>query len=349
MRKRGFFAALSAALLALSAVSCEKKLHVDEKPKTTSEQVTTAAEGEKGTEPADINTSASDLNSYITVKKSHPALWKVTEPNSGNELYMLGMVYFMTENTLPLPDYVMDAYRKSSAIAVEYDMSNMAQDADRMQEFYSHMVYSDGTDIKDHISAETYQKAKDYLSKYFFYNNMMDGYSASFWASQVNAVAVSNVRNITMETLDSRFVTMAKMENKAVISIADADSQLRAMDASTDELSDFMISDTIRRAEDIGGFTKNLAVQFDHWAKGEVDPLAEELYWLDRSSDLDDDYEAYLEATLYSRNAVISSKVKEFLANGDSPFIIVNVTSFSGEKGIDDILTAEGYKVERVD
>ena len=258
MRKRGFFAALSAALLALSAVSCEKKLHVDEKPKTTSEQVTTAAEGEKGTEPAYINTSSSDLNSYITVKKSNPALWKVTEPNSGNELYMLGMVYFMTENTLPLPDYVMDAYRKSSAIAVEYDMSNMAQDADRMQEFYSHMVYSDGTDIKDHISAETYQKAKDYLSKYFFYNNMMDGYFASYWASQVTAVAVSNVRNITMETLDSRFVTMAKMENKAVISIADADSQLRAMDASTDELSDFMISDTIRRAEDIGGFTKNL-------------------------------------------------------------------------------------------
>lgn len=348
MRKRGFFAALTAVLFAFSAVSCDNELHVDERPKSSVEE-TTAAEGENGTKSAETNTVANDLNSYITVKESRPALWKVTDPNNNTELYMFGMVYFMTDNTLPLPDYVMDAYKKSDTIAVEYDMSNMAQDMEQMQEFYSHMVYTDGSTIKDHISEETYQKARDYLSKNFFYNNMMDGYSAGFWASQVNAVAVGNVKNLIMETLDTRFVTMAKMENKSVVSIADADSQLKAMDASTDELSDFMISDTIRRAENVSGFTKNIADQYDHWAKGEVDPLAEELYWLDRSSDLDDDYEAYLEATLYPKNDMVASRVKEFLANGESPFIIVNITSFAGERGVDDILAAEGYKVERVD
>ncbi|WP_303836964.1 TraB/GumN family protein [Ruminococcus flavefaciens] len=349
MRKRGFFAALMAALVALSAVSCDNELHVDESQKTSGVQDTTSAEGEKGTESAEKNTDANDLNSYITVKESKPALWKVTDPNNGNSLYMFGMVYFMTDNTLPLPDYVMDAYKNSDSVAVEFDMSNMTQDMESMQEFYSHMVYTDGTSITDHISEETYNKAKEYLSKYFFYNNMMDGYSASFWASQVNAVAVGNVRNILMETLDSRFVTMAKMENKKVISLADADSQLKAMDATSDELADFMISDTIRRAENVSGFTKNLADQYDNWAKGDVDPLAEELYWLDRSSDLDDDYEDYLEATLYPKNEAITSKVEEFLADGENPFIIVNITSFAGEKSVDRALSAEGYKVERVD
>ncbi|MBP5579893.1 MAG: TraB/GumN family protein, partial [Ruminococcus sp.] len=274
MRKKGFLAALAAALFAFSAVSCDNELHVDDKPRT-SEQETTAAEGEKGTQSAETNTMANDINSYITVKESKPALWKVTDPNNGTELYMFGMVYFMTDNTLPLPDYVMDAYKKSDTIAVEFDMSNMAQDMEQMQEFYSHMVYTNGSTIKDHISEETYQKAKDYLSKNFFYNNMMDGYSASFWASQVNAVAVGNVKNLIMETLDTRFVTMAKMENKKVVSLGEADSQLKAMDASTDELADFMISDTIRRAEDIGLFTKTLAEQYNQWARGDVEPLAE--------------------------------------------------------------------------
>jgi len=348
MRKKGFLAALAAALFAFSAVSCDNELHVDDNPRT-SEQETTAAEGEKGTQSAETNTMANDINSYITVKESKPALWKVTDPNNGTELYMFGMVYFMTDNTLPLPDYVMDAYKKSDTIAVEFDMSNMAQDMEQMQEFYSHMVYTNGSTIKDHISAETYQKAKDYLSKNFFYNNMMDGYSASFWASQVNAVAVGNVKNLIMETLDTRFVTMAKMENKKVVSLGEVDSQLKAMDASTDELADFMISDTIRRAENVSGFTKNLSDQYDYWAKGDVDPLAEELYWLDRSHDLDDDYEAYLEATHYQKNRDFSARIKEMLSNGESPFVIINITCFSGEKGIDDMLAAEGYKVERVD
>lgn len=348
MSKKGFFAALTAVLFAYSAASCDNELHVDERPRS-SVQETTAAEGEKGTQSAETNTIANDINSYITVKESKPALWKVTDTNTGTELYMFGMVYFMTDNTLPLPDYVMDAYKKSDTIAVEYDMSNMAQDMEKMQEFYSHMVYTDGTTITDHISEETYNKARDYLSKNFFYNNMMDGYSASFWASQVNSVAVGNVKNLIMETLDSRFVSMAKMENKKIVSLADADSQLKAMDASTDELSDFMISDTIRRAENVSGFTKNLADQYEYWAKGDVDPLSEELYWLDRSSDLDDDYEAYLDATLYQKNRDFSARIKEMLANGESPFVIVNVTCFSGDKGIDDMLAAEGYKVERVD
>lgn len=348
MSKKGFFAALTAVLFAFSAASCDNELHVDERPRS-SVQETTAAEGEKGTQSADTNTMANDINSYITVKESKPALWRITDTNSGNGLYVLGMVYFMTDYTLPLPDYVMDAYKNSDTIAVEYDMSNMSQDMEQMQEFYSHMVYTDGTSITDHISEETYNKAKEYLSKYFFYNNMMDGYSASFWASQVNAVAVGNVKNILMETLDSRFVTMAKMENKKVVSLADADSQLRAMDAGTDELSDFMISDTIRRAEDIGLFTKTLAEQYNQWARGDVEPLSEEYYWLDRSSDLDDDYEAYLDATLYQKNRDFSARIKEMLANGESPFVIVNVTCFSGDKGIDDMLAAEGYKVERVD
>ena len=121
MRKRGFFAALAAVLFAFSAVSCDNELHVDDNPRT-SEQETTAAEGEKGTQSAETNTMANDINSYITVKESKPALWKVTDPNNGTELYMFGMVYFMTDNTLPLPDYVMDAYKKSDTIAVEFDL-----------------------------------------------------------------------------------------------------------------------------------------------------------------------------------------------------------------------------------
>lgn len=346
MGKKGFFAVFTAALLALSAVSCNKGLHVDEDDDSSTAQESSAAEGEKGTASTDTNKSVDDINSYLKVKDLTPAMWKVTDPSTGNSLYMFGIVRFMTETSTPLPDYVMEAYDNSDSLAVEFDMSGMAQDMQQMQEFYSHMVYTDGTDIKDHISEETYQKARDYLSGNFFYNNMMDGYSAGFWASQVNAVAVGQVRNLIMETIDTRFVTKAKEDGKDVISLYDADAQLKAIDACSDELADFMISDTIRRAGDIKGFVSNLATQVDYWAKGDVEPLAEELYWGDRSADLDDDYEVYLQANLYDYNDIIAEKTEEFLKEGKTPFFVIGVTHFSGKKGVDDILRDKGYTVE---
>ena len=100
MRKKGFFAALMAVLFAFSAASCDNELHVDVKSKT-SEQETTASEGEKGTQSAETNTIANDINSYITVKESKPALWKVTDTNTGTELYMFGMAFKYVMPSVP--------------------------------------------------------------------------------------------------------------------------------------------------------------------------------------------------------------------------------------------------------
>ena len=176
----------------------------------------------------------------------------------------------------------------------------------------------------------------------------MDVFTSGCWASQVNGIAIGKVKKLLFNTLDAKFLERATADSKEIVSLEDSNIQFEAMDACTDELSDFMIYDTIRRSNDIKGFTSNLAYQHDCWAQGNVEALDEEYYWGDRSADLDDDYADYLEVSLHKRNREMADKAEQFLKDGKNYFIVIGVTHFSGERGIDDLLTEKGYKVELV-
>ena len=64
-----FFAALSAALIAFSAVSCSHQIHVDDTESNVKTTVT--GEGEKETASDITEKETDDINSYIKVKKAN--------------------------------------------------------------------------------------------------------------------------------------------------------------------------------------------------------------------------------------------------------------------------------------
>lgn len=349
-----------AVLCAVCAASCEKngndKNESEETAATeqTTADVTTDKADEKTTDENiddedEDNREATDIMDYVTVDKATPAMWKVTDPETGNVLYMLGTMHMVTEDTFPLPDYIMDVYNKCDGIAVEIDISEITGDMEKLQEFSKKLLYTDGTTVKDHISAETYEKLKKYMTENFIYNEMMDSYTAGYWASQVEAVSVMNIRKIDTDGVDSKFIEMAQNDNKEVISIENIDVQTNALSAASDELADYLISSIIDEAADMPSYTKDFAEEYDKWASGDVDSLDFESN-IDEElpGDLKDDYEEYADVILYSRNDGMAEKAEEFLKNGKNYFFMVGAAHFAGDKGVDDLLEAKGYKVERV-
>ena len=145
--------------------------------KESSSEVTSATE-EKTT-----GSDSADINDYIDEETPQPALWKVTDPDSGSELYMMGTIHIISEDTFPLPDYIMDVYNNCDGVAVEYDISSLQSDFTQYQDYLMQMVYMDGTTIKDHISAETYEKASDALSQFTSMASAFDAYMPGMWLS----------------------------------------------------------------------------------------------------------------------------------------------------------------------
>ncbi|MCR5601567.1 MAG: TraB/GumN family protein [Ruminococcus sp.] len=360
MYSKRFAAALMAALCAFGAVSCGKKdSTVDEKKEAettaaTDAAETTEADTTKAEEDSDDKKedSGSDdgikLADYLTVDKTSPAMWKVTDRETGNVLYMLGTIHIVTEDTFPLPDYIMDVYKNCDGIAVELDINSLMSDMQQMQEFASKLMYTDGSTVKEHISAETYEKLKTYMSENYIYNEMMDGYTAGYWVSQLESLAIMNIDDLDTNGVDSRFIEMANNDKKEVISLETIDIQTRALSAASDDLADYLISEMIDEAGDMPSYTKDFAEEYDKWASGSIDELDLENDAEELPDDLKDDYAEYEKIILYNRNEGMAAKAEEFLKNGKNYFFMVGAAHFAGEKGVDDLLAAKGYKVERV-
>jgi uncharacterized protein YbaP (TraB family) len=80
-------------------------------------------------------------------------LWKAT--NGDNTLYLLGTIHMDRGNVYPFHKSLRDAIAAAQEVIFEVDFN----DVEGMTEFVAMQTYSDGTGLKDHVSAELYADA----------------------------------------------------------------------------------------------------------------------------------------------------------------------------------------------
>lgn len=369
MKKSKFLAASAAMVLASVCVSCENRNTKNEDSDASEKETTSVAEtkadesedvsdsdnkaedgdDESGTD--DKDTEAIDITDYIDNGTPSPALWKVTDPETGNELYMMGTIHIVSVDTFPLPDYIMDVYNNCDGVAVEYDTNALADDMELYQEYLMDMMYTDGTTIKDHVSEETYKKISAALAELTGMESMVsafDAYKPGMWLSLMESYSLMNFRNIDANGVDSEFITLAGKDGKEVVNIETLDIQTGAITGISDELADYMLSETADELDNMSEFAQSFADMYNHWADGNIDALIDDEEDDEIPADLEDDYADYMDTMLYNRNEGMAEKAEKFLKNGDNYFFMVGGLHFAGDRGVDDLLADKGYIVEQV-
>lgn len=371
MKSKKVLCTFLTAFLAVTAVSCSNsKENSEESTSTsTSQQETTTAEETSEPAPADstdntdstsdngsssANVSAygtmADLNKYVTATEVTPPLWKVTDPETNNELYIMGTIHVLPESFTELPDYIMDIYENSDGIAVEYDTSQITSDIRALVAYQNMFLYDDGTTIKDHISDETYQKAKAYFEQIGAYSEPLDQFSAGYWCNQLSSFMMLRLENLSTTGVDSTFIANATNDGKEVVNIETLDIQVSAIDGYSDDLVDYVMSETLDEMDEIDEFAEGVGELYNQWASGNVDEMLDDEYEeIDElPEDLKDDYEDYMNVMLYNRNKGMADKAAEYLKEGKNYLFMVGSMHYTGDKGVDDLLTEMGYTVEKV-
>ena len=112
--------------------------------------------------PTEIHEQETETPTVSQSSTVTPLLYRVTD-DSGNTIWLFGSIHVGRENYYPLPDYVLDAFESADALAVEADIVAFEKDLGLQMTALSHLVYRDGSTIKDHISLELYEKAVEIL------------------------------------------------------------------------------------------------------------------------------------------------------------------------------------------
>ncbi len=326
---------------------------------TTTAVTTTEAAATTTTESAADDTGASEetakpaviITDHVVEGNSEgltPAVWQVTDPESGNSLKMMGTIHIIPDDTAVIPQYVMDIYNESNGVAVEYDISKIETDMVVQIMYLSYFMLTDGTLVSDHLSAETYEAAKAYLTEKGLYMEAYDSYNPAFWSSLISSGALMSLEGMKESGVDRYFIDLAKADGKEVRSIEALETQMDAITFMTDDLCEYDIMSMIELSDEE---LKEVFMElYTVWATGDVEAMAEteteeeEAY----PEEIAEDYEAYNQKLLYDRNVGMADTAEEYIKNGDNIFYMVGFAHFCGDGSVIDLLEERGYTVERL-
>lgn len=319
-------------VLCLSLFGCGGEVEVLD----TTQPVTEAA-----TQPAET-----DAPQESTIS---PALYRVTDEN-GHTLWLFGSIHVGTEDFYPLPDYVMDAYNGSDALAVEIDIVAMEADLAGQMNLVKMMMYTDGTTISQHIPADTYERAVAILQENQLYNFVLDMYFPAMWWSTIETLAYEKAGAHAEYGIDQNLLLIAKEDSKEILEVESAELQYGLMAGFSEDLQAMLLQSAVDSYEDSAQTAADCQALLDMWSSGDVDAfsayLQEEETFEDESQRLL--YAEYTEKLITERNQTMTEYAKNALLSGKEVFLCVGAAHIIGEGAIAENLRQLGYTVELV-
>lgn len=281
-----------------------------------------------------------------------PALYKVTGENGKGTLYLFGSIHVGDEGMYPLPEAVLQAYEKSDALAVEYDIV-AEMDEDVLADYYDSILYPRGTTITDDIDPGLYTAAVAILKENNLYTETLDYYKPILWNDLFSLIASEQAALSNEYGIDRFFLQQAHKEGKEILEVESMQFQMEMMLSFPDKLQVLFLNYNVEDYEDSA---KDLQKTLQNWKKGTIWQEEEsdtELYvppkYVDYSKkEIETLYKDYYKTMIIDRNESMAKEAQKYLAQNKSVFFVVGEGHIGGETGIVQLLKDAGCRVERV-
>lgn len=294
-------------------------------------------------------------------------LWEIESGN--NTVYLLGSVHLANYDIYPFSNKMLEAFAESDVLGVELDMVSPSQDVNTLILQYG--IYMDGTTLKEHVSAETYEKTVQVAAGFGYTEEMLSMLKPwtifTIFSSLTNSTTGS-VEEATLAAslgIDMKFTVDAYMTGKPVVELEGYDLQLKMLDSFSDELAEYLLDSTMDAlssimagAETGGGDV--LDVILDYWHRGDVEGFMRDIAPMlvaAETSDMDEEdkevmplMEEYYNKIFTDRDKGMAEKIDGFLkAEGSNTyFVVVGSGHYISDYSVLDILKDMGYEINQI-
>ena len=334
------------------AASCSE--NSSDESETTSEKSTTTTTTTAQTSSGETSSTTSeapeepddgkDTSSGIT-----PALWKI-ETDGGAVVYFMGSMHALPEEAYPFPQEITDAYNSSDFIAVECDTVAFAQDIRAQFALSKKMIYTDGTTIKGHISADPYDALVNQMTDWGIYNTTYDMMKPAVWQSFIEDYLMGSSGILAEKGFDEYFLNKAKEDGKGIIEVESVESQMNMLFGFSDEINSLLLETYVDYTQEMYG--EELRTLYETWAGGNLADI-EELLGTEYDESLMTEEEIaimkdYNKQMMDDRNIVMADKLIELSKGDENVFYYVGLAHYVGETGILKLLDNAGVKYEKI-
>lgn len=280
---------------------------------------------------------------------STPILYKVTD-DDGDVIWLFGSIHVGLEEYYPLPDYVMDAFEGSDALAVEFDIVAYQEDMQAQTAALTALMYTDGTTIADHIPAELYEKAVEIIDENSMYVSAYDMYCPVLWSSMLDNIIIEKTGAETDLGVDMHMINLAYDCDKPVLNVESPELQYNLMAGFSEELQIMLLEKSVENFERYNLYGMAMNMLMKTWMTGDEETLVlmlneESQLGTEREREL---YAEYCDALITQRNLSMTQYAEDALESGDELFICVGAAHIVGPDAMADLLAERGYTVERI-
>ena len=274
-------------------------------------------------------------------------LWRVTGgENSG---YLVGTIHVARKEMYPLDEDLEQAVADADYIGLELDLTTVDQLA--MAKLVAEKaLLKDGTELKDHVSEEDYERFKQLMKKSLGIvgSSAFDKYEPWYGAMTLEALPATKYKEA--DGIDIHLAKEAHDNGKTIIELESVESQLGIFDGFTDELQMNYFHQTVKGA---GLASIGLKQMLDMWTLGDVTILEKmhDSYVKDGRKTMGDLFDEFDREFLVNRNIGMVEKIDRYLSEGDKGTYLFAVGSLHmvGEHGLVEELENRGYEVEYID
>jgi uncharacterized protein len=273
---------------------------------------------------------------FCTQSQAESSVWKVQKGDS--VMYVGGTIHILRQSDFPLPQEFEKAYTSSDMLVFEVDLGK-ANDPSVQQKLLSKAMYTDGSTVDKHLSAEVYKLLNEHCLSNGIPIDQLKQFKPQIIAVLMDAMELAKL-GVSQEGVDMFFYKSASKDNKAVEGLETIDEQIDYLLDMGKGHEDDLVSYTIT---DLDSTKKNFEIMIDSWKKGDIEKL-DNLIIGEIRSKMPEIYKG----VITDRNNNWMQMIEKYFENQKTEFVMVGMAHLVGTDGIIEQLRKKGYKVDKL-
>lgn len=277
----------------------------------------------------------------------HGLLWRV-EKEGADPSWLFGTMHLTDPRVVRLPEKAREAFDAADTVVIETtDIRDRSAMAAAMLEHPELMMFTDGSSLTDHLSADDERAVREALKKRGVPLESVKKMKPWMLVSLVALPACELQRkNTGAEVLDMRLASEAEAAGKRLKGLETFTEQLSAMASLPMTLHMQSLVDTLLLGSRVDDMIETMIVLYKKGETGMFWPLFDAILPAEEGSE--SGYAAFEEAVVTARNRTMLKRAEPILDQGDA-FIAVGALHLPGEEGLVALLRRAGYAVTAAD
>ena len=253
-------------------------------------------------------------------------------------MYLGATCHILRETDYPLPPEFDKGYKASEIVVFETDIGKL-QDPSVQQKLLAQAIYTDGSTVDKHLSAQAYGELSAYCKSNSIPLETFKQFKPSVLIEMLTAMEFMKL-GVTQQGVDLFFYELANKDQKIVEGLETIEEQIDCIVSMADGNEDDFVTYSIN---DMKNIKQQFEILANAWRKGDAEKL-DELMVTELKTKLPKLYKKLV----IDRNNKWFPLIEAYMNTPQTEFILVGAGHLVGPEGIIALLKKKGYTVDKL-